>query len=25
MREVMSDSHGFATAMLDLQSRILRA
>ena len=24
MREVMSDSHGFATAMLDLQSRILR-
>jgi GNAT superfamily N-acetyltransferase len=25
MRELMSDSHGFATAMLDLQSRILRA
>jgi hypothetical protein len=25
MREVMSDSHGFATAMLDLQSRMLRA
>jgi GNAT superfamily N-acetyltransferase len=25
MREVLSDSHGFATAMLDLQSRILRA
>ena len=25
MREVMADSHGFATAMLDLQSRILRA
>jgi hypothetical protein len=24
MRELMSDSHGFATAMLDLQSRILR-
>jgi GNAT superfamily N-acetyltransferase len=25
MRELMSDSHGFATAMLDLQTRILRA
>ena len=25
MRELMSDHHGFATAMLDLQSRILRA
>jgi GNAT superfamily N-acetyltransferase len=25
MREAMSDSHGFATAMLDLQSRMLRA
>lgn len=25
MRELMSDQHGFATAMLDLQSRILRA
>jgi GNAT superfamily N-acetyltransferase len=25
MREFMSDSHGFATAMLDLQTRILRA
>jgi GNAT superfamily N-acetyltransferase len=25
MRELMSDSHGFATAMLDLQIRILRA
>jgi len=25
MREVMADSHGFATAMLDLQSRMLRA
>ncbi len=25
MREVMSDSHGFATAMLDMQSRMLRA
>jgi GNAT superfamily N-acetyltransferase len=25
MREVMSDGHGFATAMLDLQSRLLRA
>ena len=25
MRELMSDSHGFATAMLDLQSRMLRA
>jgi GNAT superfamily N-acetyltransferase len=25
MREVMSDSHGFATAMLDLQSRMLRS
>jgi GNAT superfamily N-acetyltransferase len=25
MREMMSDNHGFATAMLDLQSRILRA
>jgi GNAT superfamily N-acetyltransferase len=25
MREVMSDGHGFATAMLDLQSRMLRA
>ena len=25
MREVMTDSHGFATAMLDLQSRMLRA
>jgi len=25
MRELMSDHHGFATAMLDLQSRMLRA
>jgi GNAT superfamily N-acetyltransferase len=25
MREMMVDSHGFATAMLDLQSRMLRA
>jgi GNAT superfamily N-acetyltransferase len=25
MREVMADSHGFATAMLDVQSRILKA
>jgi GNAT superfamily N-acetyltransferase len=25
MRELMSDGHGFATAMLDLQTRILRA
>jgi GNAT superfamily N-acetyltransferase len=25
MREMMSDGHGFATAMLDLQTRILRA
>jgi GNAT superfamily N-acetyltransferase len=25
MRELMSDGHGFATAMLDLQSRMLRA
>ncbi len=25
MREVMSDNHGFATAMLDLQTRMLRA
>jgi len=25
MREAMADSHGFATAMLDLQSRMLRA
>ncbi len=25
MRELMSDSHGFATAMLDLQTRMLRA
>jgi GNAT superfamily N-acetyltransferase len=25
MRELMSDSHGFATAMLDLHSRMLRA
>jgi GNAT superfamily N-acetyltransferase len=25
MREVMADSHGFATAMLDLQTRMLRA
>jgi GNAT superfamily N-acetyltransferase len=25
MREIMSDHHGFATAMLDLQSRMLRA
>jgi GNAT superfamily N-acetyltransferase len=25
MREFMSDGHGFATAMLDLQSRMLRA
>jgi GNAT superfamily N-acetyltransferase len=25
MREFMSDGHGFATAMLDLQSRLLRA
>jgi GNAT superfamily N-acetyltransferase len=25
MREAMSDGHGFATAMLDLQSRMLRA
>src|SRR5580658_291170 len=25
MREIMSDGHGFATAMLELQSRMLRA
>ena len=25
MREMMADSHGFATAMLDLQTRMLRA
>jgi GNAT superfamily N-acetyltransferase len=25
MREIMADSHGFATAMLDLQTRMLRA
>jgi GNAT superfamily N-acetyltransferase len=25
MREILADSHGFATAMLDLQSRMLRA
>jgi hypothetical protein len=25
LREMMSDSHGFATAMLDLQTRMLRA
>jgi hypothetical protein len=25
MRELMADGHGFATAMLDLQSRMLRA
>jgi GNAT superfamily N-acetyltransferase len=25
MRELLTDSHGFATAMLDLQSRMLRA
>jgi GNAT superfamily N-acetyltransferase len=25
MRELMADTHGFATAMLDLQSRLLRA
>ena len=25
MREMLTDSHGFATAMLDLQSRMLRA
>ena len=25
MKEMMADSHGFATAMLDLQSRMLRA
>ena len=25
MRELMADGHGFATAMLDLQSRLLRA
>jgi len=25
MRELMADSHGFATAMLDLQTRMLRA
>ena len=25
MREIMADGHGFATAMLDLQSRMLRA
>ena len=25
MREFMADGHGFATAMLDLQSRMLRA
>jgi hypothetical protein len=25
MRELMSDGHGFATAMLDLQTRMLRA
>jgi GNAT superfamily N-acetyltransferase len=25
MREIMADHHGFATAMLDLQTRMLRA
>jgi hypothetical protein len=25
MKEIMADGHGFATAMLDLQSRMLRA
>jgi len=25
MRELMADGHGFATAMLDLQIRMLRA
>ncbi len=25
MRELMSDGHGFATAMLDLQSRMLKS
>jgi hypothetical protein len=25
MREMMSDSHGIATAMLELQTRMLRA
>jgi hypothetical protein len=25
MQELMTDSHGFATAMLDLQVRMLRA
>jgi len=25
MQELIEDSHGFATAMLDLQSRMLRA
>jgi hypothetical protein len=25
MREIMADGHGFATAMMDLQTRILRA
>jgi len=25
MQELMEDGHGFATAMLDLQSRMLRA
>ncbi len=25
LREIMADSHGFATAMLDLQARVLRA
>jgi len=24
MKEMMADGHGFATAMLDLQSRMLR-
>jgi hypothetical protein len=24
MREMVADSHGFATAMLDVQSRLLR-
>jgi len=24
MREILADSHGFATAMLDVQSRMLR-
>jgi hypothetical protein len=24
MREILADSHGFATAMFDVQSRLLR-